>query len=90
MLIAVGTRSDRVPPLVGAQTSLCTARFVLDRCVTWKGLDEQPAQVRPKKLSVHLGSYLDIVRGDPAVKLQGHGPSTSWVGERTGRNASEA
>jgi group II intron maturase len=25
-----------------------------------------------------------------AVKLQGHGPSSSWVDERTGRNASEA
>jgi hypothetical protein len=36
-----------------------------------KGIGEQPAEVRPKKLSVHLGSYLDIARGDPCDEAPG-------------------
>jgi hypothetical protein len=47
-----------------------------------KGFDEQSEQVRPKKLSVHLGSYLDIVRGDPG----GEAPGT-WAQFKLGRRA---
>ena len=46
-----------------------------------KGIGEQPVQVRSKKLSVHLGSYLDVVSGD----LCGEAPGTraqSQLGRR--------
>jgi hypothetical protein len=54
-----------------------------------KGICEQPAKVRPRKLSVHLGSYLDVVRGDLRDEAPGTQAQLSWVRERAGRNASE-
>jgi hypothetical protein len=47
-----------------------------------KGLGEQPARVRSKKLSVRLGSYLDIGRGDSL----GEAPGT-WAQFKLGRRA---
>jgi hypothetical protein len=49
----------------------------------------QPAQVRPKKLSVDLGSYLGGSSGDRRVEAPGTWAQLGWVGERAGRNASE-
>jgi hypothetical protein len=49
----------------------------------------QPAQIRPKKLSVDLGSYLGGSSGDRRVEAPGTWAQLGWVGERAGRNASE-
>lgn len=48
-----------------------------------------PVEVRPKKLSVDLGSYLDDSEGDRRVEAPGTWAHLGWVGKRAGRNASE-
>ena len=55
-----------------------------------KGQSTQPVQVRPKEVSVRLGSYLDDGEGDQAVEAPGKGIRFGRVGKCMGRNASEA
>ena len=50
----------------------------------------QPVEVRPKEVSVHLGSYPGGGKGDRPVEAPGT-ETPPWVGrKRAGRNVSEA
>ena len=55
-----------------------------------KGQSTQPVQVRPKDVSVRLGSYPGDGEGDHAVEAPGTDIRVRWVSKRAGRNASEA
>ena len=55
-----------------------------------KGQFTQPVKVRPKEVSVHLGSYPGGGEGDRAVEAPGTEARVGRVSKRTGRNASEA
>jgi len=43
--------------------------------VPWKGKSTQPVQVRPKEVSVHLGSYLGDGEGDQTIEAPGTRPA---------------
>jgi hypothetical protein len=55
-----------------------------------KGESTQPVQVRPKEVSVRLGSYPDDGEGDRAVEAPGTTVRFGRAGKCTGRNVSEA
>ena len=55
-----------------------------------KGESTQPVQVRPKEVSVRLGSYPGDGEGDQTVEASGTEVRLGWASERAGRNASEA
>ena len=55
-----------------------------------KGESTQPVQVRPKEVSVRLGSYPGDGEGDRAVEAPGTAVRFGRASECTGRNASEA
>jgi hypothetical protein len=59
--------------------------------VPWKGKSTQPVQIRPKEVSVHLGSYPGDGEGDQTIEAPGTEARLSGrVSERAGRNVSEA
>ena len=55
-----------------------------------KGQSTQPVQVRPKGVSVRLGSYPGDGEGDRAVEASGKGIRFGRVRKCMGRNVSEA
>ena len=55
-----------------------------------KGQSTQPVQVRPKEVSVRLGSYPGDGEGDQAIEAPGTEVRLGRVSKRAGRNASEA
>ena len=55
-----------------------------------KGQSTQPVEVRPKEVSVRLGSYPGDGEGDQAVEAPGKGIRFGRVSKGAGRNASEA
>jgi hypothetical protein len=72
---------------VFGQPTLCVR---MSESVPCQGQSTQPVQVRPKEVSVHLGSYPGGGKGDRAVEALGTEIRCGRVSERTGRNASEA
>ena len=50
----------------------------------------QPVKVRPKEVSVGLGSYLGDGAGNQSIGALGTETSFGRVSKRAGRNASEA
>ena len=55
-----------------------------------KGESTQPVRVRPKEVSVHLGSYPGDGEGDRPIEAPGTKARLGRVSKRAGRNASEA
>ena len=55
-----------------------------------KGESTQPVKVRPKEVSVGLGSYPGDGEGDPSIEAPGTETRRGRVCKRAGRNASEA
>ena len=55
-----------------------------------KGKSTQPVKVRPKEVSVRLGSYLGDGEGDQPIEALGTETRLGRVRKRAGRNASEA
>ena len=55
-----------------------------------KGESTQPVKVRPKEVSVGLGSYLGDGAGDQPIEAPGTEIRFGRVSKRAGRNASEA
>ena len=55
-----------------------------------KGKSTQPVKVRPKEVSVRLGSYLGDGEGDQPIEAPGTETRLGRVRKRAGRNASEA
>jgi hypothetical protein len=55
-----------------------------------KGESTQPVQVRPKEVSVRLGSYPGDDKGDRVVEAPGTETRFGRVSKCMGRNASEA
>ncbi|MBE3088430.1 MAG: hypothetical protein IMZ71_04890 [Chloroflexi bacterium] len=55
-----------------------------------KGQSTQPVKVRPKEVSVRLGSYPGDGEGDQAIEAPGTEVRLGRVSKRAGRNASEA
>ena len=55
-----------------------------------KGKSTQPVKVRPKEVSVGLGSYPGDGEGDQPIEALGTEIRFGRVSKRVGRNASEA
>jgi hypothetical protein len=55
-----------------------------------KGESTQPVKVRPKEVSVGLGSYPGDGEGDRPIEAPGTETRFGRVRKRAGRNASEA
>jgi hypothetical protein len=63
--------------------------FAFRECAV-EGKSTQPVKVRPKEVSVRLGSYLGDGEGDQPIEALGTETRLGRVRKRAGRNASEA
>jgi hypothetical protein len=77
-------RSQLAPP------DLYVTALFLDSTCAVKGESMQPVQVRPKEVSVRLGSYPGDGAGDRAVEAPGTEVRFGRASKCAGHNASEA
>ena len=77
-------RAQLAPPVLYATALL------FDSTCAVKGESTQPVQVRPKEVSVRLGSYPGDGEGDRAVEAPGTEVRLGRASKCAGRNASEA
>ena len=86
MRVSVGQTSDATQRcrILDSATELA-----IRECAV-KGKSTQPVKVRPKEVSVRLGSYLGDGEGDQPIEALGTETRLGRVRKRAGRNASEA